>query len=284
MVQREAITHVSDTALWMAHIRAAETSRTHPAFHDPLAALLAGERGPAIARAIPHARTTAFGVVVRTSAVDRLVQSCIDDQVDAIVNLGAGLDTRPYRMALPPALRWIEVDFPQLISAKQSALRDHESRCRLERISLDVADRAVRRPLLGTLEAAGGAVALLTEGLIPYLRNDEVAQLASEMHSVTSLRYWIQDFDNAGLRQPMPKGWRKALKAAPLRFQTADWFGFFLNFGWRPRRIITTADEAQLIGRPYPKTFPLGLLMSALPAPMRHRILSTTGAALMEKI
>jgi O-methyltransferase involved in polyketide biosynthesis len=33
-----------------------------------------------------------------------------------VVNLAAGLDTRPYRMALPAARQWIEVDLPSILS------------------------------------------------------------------------------------------------------------------------------------------------------------------------
>ncbi len=32
-----------------------------------------------------------------------------------VVNLAAGLDTRPYRMALPAALQWSEVDLPGIL-------------------------------------------------------------------------------------------------------------------------------------------------------------------------
>ena len=38
------------------------------------------------------------------------------------MNLGAGLDARPYRMELPETLRWIEVDYPQVIDWKAEKL------------------------------------------------------------------------------------------------------------------------------------------------------------------
>jgi len=39
------IENVSDTAFWVAHYRAFETERADALFHDPLAGLLAGDRG-----------------------------------------------------------------------------------------------------------------------------------------------------------------------------------------------------------------------------------------------
>jgi hypothetical protein len=43
------IKDVSDTAFWIAHLRAVETERTDALFRDPLADRLAGERGGEIA-------------------------------------------------------------------------------------------------------------------------------------------------------------------------------------------------------------------------------------------
>src|SRR2546422_4602991 len=37
-------------------------------------------------------------------------------------NLAAGLDARPYRLPLPSSLRWVEVDFPDVIAYKQEQL------------------------------------------------------------------------------------------------------------------------------------------------------------------
>lgn len=39
-----------------------------------------------------------------------------------VVVLGAGLDTRPWRMALTPGVRWWEVDMPHVVAAKRRQL------------------------------------------------------------------------------------------------------------------------------------------------------------------
>src|SRR5262245_25284084 len=46
------VRHVSDTARWIAAVRAEETARPDALFKDPLAAKLAGDRGHAIAAAM----------------------------------------------------------------------------------------------------------------------------------------------------------------------------------------------------------------------------------------
>ena len=63
------------------------------------------------------------------------------DGVDTIVNLGAGLDTRPYRLELPHNLKWFEIDFPHMIQYKNQQLAVQKPRCQLTRIELDLTDR-----------------------------------------------------------------------------------------------------------------------------------------------
>jgi methyltransferase (TIGR00027 family) len=276
MMPKTSIVAVTDTALWVAALRAQETERSDAAFKDRLAARLAGERGAAIARSMPNSAITRWGVVVRTSAIDRLIEDAMRRGIECVVNLGAGLDTRPYRMKIPPHIRWIEIDFPDLIQSKDAALEGQTPICHLERIGLNLLDCARRKKLF----AAYGSrrTLMIAEGVVPYLSNDDVASLADDLHA--NSQSWILDFDNAGIRST-PRGWARPLEAAPMLFQPIDWFGFFENCGWHAQQVITSAEESERLNRPYPPSFPRGLLMHALPRAVRQRILGVSGAALL---
>ena len=113
------IRNISDTALWAAIYRADETARPDALFRDPLAAKLAGERGRAIREALPKRAQRAWPWVTRTVLFDRFITDAVKSGVDLVLNLAAGLDTRPYRMALPASLQWIEVDLPDLLDYKE---------------------------------------------------------------------------------------------------------------------------------------------------------------------
>ena len=228
------ILHVADTALWMAQIRAAETRRRDRAFQDPLAQFLSGERGRRIAGSIPHAAMTAWGMVMRTAAIDRLLDVINAHDIDTVVNLGAGLDTRPYRMGLPGGLQWLEADFPELMESKQAQLAGMLPVCPVTRVGMDLSDGARRRDWLASVGATSRRALVLSEGIIPYFSNTQAFELAEDLHSIPSLRFWIQDFDNAGPRSATPRRWQKTLEHAPMRFQVEDWFAFFRRAGWRP--------------------------------------------------
>src|SRR4051812_28264404 len=121
-----SINHISDTALWIAGYRAQETKSSHPVVKDHLAEKLAGEKGIEMVATTPHTKSMAFAMIVRTCAIDRLVEKAISKGIDTVINLGAGLDTRPYRINLPSHLIWIEVDFKNIIDYKSEILK-HEN-------------------------------------------------------------------------------------------------------------------------------------------------------------
>jgi methyltransferase (TIGR00027 family) len=186
------ITHVSDTALMVAACRAAETELDDAFSRDPFAARLAGERGPAILNALPHAAVLRIGMAIRTRFLDDLLLEALNTgEIATVMNLGCGLDTRPWRLDLPPGLRWIEVDFPEMLDYKDQVLKGELPRCRRERVSLDLNDRAQRKQLY---ESCGAQPALMiTEGLLLYLPGPTVDALAAETFQEGAVRYWISD-------------------------------------------------------------------------------------------
>lgn len=282
VVADSAIRHVSDTALWVAHYRAQERQRPDAAFDDPLASILSGERGRAIARSIPRPALVQWGMITRTSAIDRLIDEALSSGIDTVLNLGAGLDTRPYRMRLPASLRWVEMDFPGVIELKNSKLVDYEPACRLERIGIDLLDIASRNRSLAHYATTSNNILVITEGVLAYFSVDQAAALAGELHAAPGVSCWIQDFDNAGQGR-LPRGWAEKLKAAPMLFRVKDWFEFFERYGWRSSHVITSYEESQRINRPYPLDFPFGLLLRALPKSMQQKIHSLSGAVLMRR-
>jgi methyltransferase (TIGR00027 family) len=271
---------VSDTAYWVANYRAEEGRRPHAAFNDHLADVLAGGRGNAIAESIPRAALVEWGMVIRTSAIDRVIGKLIDIGVDSVINLGAGLDTRPYRLSLPPHLRWSEVDFPCIIEWKNSMLVEHMPTCHLDRVSVDLLDRTARNAFLARCLTNAKSAAVITEGVLSYFSVQDVATLASDLRALPAIRFWIQDFDNAGARS-LPKAWDEKLKEAPLLFNVEDWFEFFAAYGWHPYKVITSLEESQRLNRPYPLDWPAGLLLRVLPKSMRQQILRMSGAVVM---
>src|SRR6266704_4955697 len=144
----DGIQHVSDTARWVALYRAMESDRRDALFRDPYARRLAGERAERILAGMKRGREWAWPMIVRTAVLDELILRAIKREgVDTVLNLAAGLDARPYRLPLPPSLRWIEVDFPDVIAYKKEQLAGERPMSTLEHVGIDLTDQDGRRAL-----------------------------------------------------------------------------------------------------------------------------------------
>jgi len=247
----QAIQNVSDTAFMVAGFRALEAERPQPLFRDPLAWKLAGDHGRKILATIPR-RFVGWSVVIRTVIIDAFIHQAIEAGVDTIINLGAGLDTRPYRMDLPKSLDWIEVDFPHVIELKEARLADEEPRCRLERIKFDLTDRVSRQKFFADVGARAKEVLVLTEGVIPYLSEDDVAALANDLRKADKIRFWITDYFSPQAIRYSEKLRARFMRNAPFRFAPKDWFGLFAGHGWNVQEVRYIVEEAERLGRPIP--------------------------------
>jgi len=228
------IEHVSDTALLVAAVRAMETERSDGVIRDPFAARLAGARGVALARALGGSSEWSAILGLRCRTVDQmLVQALSAHPIETVVLLGAGLDTRPWRLDLPSRLRWIDVDFPDILEYKAAILASEEPRCRVERIAADLTDAAARR---GVLTAAGDASGLIvTEGLLLYLPAATTEALATEFPDASGIRYWLLDVASTTLIRNAHQGSSDQIEAvrAKDRVEGQQILDLVDRTGWR---------------------------------------------------
>ena len=244
------IRNISDTALWVAVYRARETEREDALFRDPFARKLAGERGEQIAKGMQQGMRHEWPYTSRTVRFDQIITEQIKQGTDMVINLAAGLDTRPYRMELPPSLKWIEVDLPAMIDYKEEILGQEKSRCALERVRLDLADVAGRRVLFQELSRNARRVLVVTEGLLTYLTRDEVSALGHDLAAQSSFHDWAIDLCSPGLLKMLQKNLAALSEAgSPLKFGPEEGPEFFTAFGWRPAEVYSMLKTAAKIKR-----------------------------------
>jgi methyltransferase (TIGR00027 family) len=273
-VDDEEIRHTSESALLTAGWRAMESSRPDALFHDPLAAGLAGERSLRIARRRPDG---AWVVAIRTVLIDAFVRSAISSGVDTVINLGAGMDTRPFRMDLPPSLRWIEVDYPDLLEAKTARLRDAVPSCSIERAGLDLTDRDAYRDLFDRITMAPARAMVLTEGVLGDLSVDEAGRLADDLRARPGCESWVVDYFSPRLLRAYQK--HQPHPNVPVRFAPRSWEVFFAERGWRVKEVRFLGEESARLLRPVPLS-----LLDKVMRPFTSRPLRDMGYARIEPI
>jgi methyltransferase (TIGR00027 family) len=244
------IRNISDTARWVAVYRARESDRPDAIFRDPFARRLAGERGEQIANSMPLGRDNDWSMVTRTYLFDQFVMDQVRQGVDMVVNLAAGLDSRPYRLQLPPTLRWIEVDLPEILDYKEGILRAEKPICALERFRLDLFNVNARREFFRQIGSRAKKALIIAEGLIIYLAADQVAALAQDLAASPSFHSWILDIASPGLLRMLQKKMAAQLnQAAPFKFAPDEGPDFFLRYGWKPVDVRSLLKNAAHLKR-----------------------------------
>jgi methyltransferase (TIGR00027 family) len=252
MDQKEPlIRNISDTANWAAVYRARETERSDALFRDPFAQRLADVRGEQIADTVEKGKRNAWAWVTRTYLFDQIITQQIEQGVDMVVNLAAGLDARPYRMALPSTLKWIEVDLPDILDYKENILDGEKPVCKLERVRLDLAEISARRELFERLGHEANKALIVTEGLMIYLAPEEAAALAQDLARPPGFRYWVLELASPGLLRMIQRQMGQALSegGAALRFGPAEGPAFFTPHGWSPIEVRSMLKTAARLKR-----------------------------------
>ncbi|WP_329437232.1 class I SAM-dependent methyltransferase [Streptomyces sp. NBC_01280] len=249
------------TAVGVARVRARETAREDALFRDPLALAFAtaggvGPDSPPPERGNEEERRRRLGVassiIIRTKFLDDLLDRATEAGIRQVVLLGAGMDSRAFRMSWPAATTLFEVDTAEPLGFKASVLRQEGAVPGCERITVAV---DLREDWPGALAAAGHDPALPTvwiaEGLLIYLPEDAVDLLLDRVGglSATGSRMGL----TLGSRGVLARFADDAAPGSPASMWVSempeDPVGWLSGLGW-DAEAFTVRDRAAAYGRP----------------------------------
>lgn len=191
----------SRTAQYMALFRALESSRRGDRlFDDPLASRFlplglraaagAARAGPLhrpieryIDRRWPGARTSA---IARTRLIDDWLRAAVRDGAEQVLILGAGFDTRAFRLDCLNGLPVYEVDRPATLAAKERALGGMGGeRGDVERVAADFSRGGLAQDLAGAGFDSSVSTCTIWEGVAHYLDGEAVHETLELVASCT---------------------------------------------------------------------------------------------------
>jgi methyltransferase (TIGR00027 family) len=248
---------ISETAYAVAMYRALETERPDALFLDRYARFLAGGRGELLVKVLGNERQIANVIAVRTHLIDESIKQLVEAKsIDTVLNLAAGLDMRPYRLALLPKLRWIEVDLPDICEYKTQKLCEVKPSCILERFKLDLTDITSRNALFSTINSHSQKVLILTEGLLSYLSEMQVKALAADLQQQANFRWWLFELVSSDAFKCSANDWSQKIAnqyfsdGAPI-FQYTPEGGaeFFQTIDWKIAQVRYMGEESRRLKR-----------------------------------
>jgi methyltransferase (TIGR00027 family) len=260
-----SIPSVGMTAVGVAAIRAAETSRPDRLFDDPYAAgfvqAAAYVRPGATARPtddeVRRRRRLTTWIAIRTRFLDEVATDACRGPCRQVVIVGAGLDARAFRVAWPTGTRLWELDMAEVLAFKEMVVQAEEWVPQCERIAVAV---DLAQDWGEHLTAAGfdahAPVVWLAEGLLAYLSAAARDLLISSMAelSIPGSRMGVtlaapQRLDE--WRKDHPDGAAKPGDYVALWRSTSpdDPSGWLAQLGWQAA-LFGVAERADAYGRP----------------------------------
>jgi methyltransferase (TIGR00027 family) len=246
---------VSDTAFLVAAYRLAESKRSDSLFDDRLAEKLLGDKGEELLARFSMWKLGEWMMAVRTVIIDRCLSDLVANGLETVVNLAAGLDTRPYRMALPKQLNWIEADYEGITDYKTEILKAEEPRCNLTRVKVDLAHASERERFYSTFKDLG-RFAVLTEGLLVYLEESDVRALSDQLNSEPNLQAWITDITTRDAFKAMQhlstEDMVKSAKKVSFKFLPEEGIRYFEPLGWKVKELYDFLEYGKTLNRDLP--------------------------------
>ena len=169
MAEREPANPVSTTAYWTLAARYADATGAKPVANDTYAERFIDDTARAVAERFSPLKRAFASFPVRHRIVDDLLRAELErDPTMLVVLLGCGFDSRAFRLG---AGRWLEVDEPELIAAKEARLPASEAPNELVRVPIRFRHESLEAAL--TPYASTGTVTIVLEGVLGYLPDNQ---------------------------------------------------------------------------------------------------------------
>jgi methyltransferase (TIGR00027 family) len=249
--------------LVLAANRALETELQHPLYTDPFARQLAGGAGWSALSAMRQASWPGYTLgpdpyltILTKFFDDALLRVVSESAITQVVILGAGMDTRAYRLGWPCTVTVFEVDRPDVFEHKNAVL---------DRLGARAA--AVRRTVRADL-ARDWSRALVRAGFDPdrksaflmervqYWEPEVVVRVFDQIRALSSPGSWIglaALTEETLLSHFMTPFLRKleSIGLPPWRFGIDDPDSWLASRGWATESVVVGAPEASYGRWPY---------------------------------
>lgn len=191
-------------------------------------------------------------IPVRVRWFDDATADAVATGIRQVVLLGAGLDTRPYRLDLPADVDWYELDRPEVFTDKEPVLATATPRCRRRTVAVDLAaDWAA--PLHAAGFDATRRTVWLAEGLFFYLAEEAIHKLLRRTAALcpADSLFLADVMGTAGLHGPAMRAYRDycARNDLPPPFGSDDPATLFRDGGWTPDLITAAGAPGANYGR-----------------------------------
>ena len=125
-------------------------------------------------------------LISRTKFIDELIEKSAVSGIEQYVILGAGYDSRAYRLELPPTMKIFEVDQPEVSDNKLAKLpKELPNLENVTYVNIDFSYQSLREQLIGVGFDQKKSTIFTLEGVSQYITKEAVSSTIKELASLT---------------------------------------------------------------------------------------------------
>ena len=171
---------ISNTAFYCCGIRMLDAEHPRSLCNDHFAKRFMDARGLQIFAPFRSETMPNISNTLRCHIIDEAVRSQLLEHPDSlIITVGAGFDTRPYRIK---GGEWVEIDEPQIMTYKNEKMPIAECTNNLTRISIDFANETLTEKLAAYRQHQH--IIIVIEGVFMYLENDAIETTIKQLQTL----------------------------------------------------------------------------------------------------
>lgn len=236
---------ITDTAFYCCGARMLDAAQDKPICGDDYAKLFMCDHGMEIFDRFKSLELSNASIIVRHRIMDDMLRQMLFANHELnVVTIGAGFDSRPYRLS---GGHWFELDEPELIAYKNILLPCDECSNSLHREPIDfdgedLVDKLLQLP-------HNGPVVFVLEGVVIYLSESDIQNLLGELDYEFPRHRLLCDLVNREMVNTYGQPLSKVVSEMGAPFQSIDHpEAIFLNSGYRARESISVVDASVDLG------------------------------------
>lgn len=209
---------ISDMAFYCCGVRMDDARAEHTVCADLYARLFMCEHGQHIHDIFKEEKNSNASILVRHRIIDDFLRKTLTAQPDTcIITIGAGFDTRPYRLH---GGYWIELDDAQVLAWKEQRLPMADCPNPLLRIPIDFCTETLEDKL--ALVKPTSPVVLVVEGVFIYLSEKEIKHAIAAFQNLFPSHQLVCDLVSRDMVESYGKTLHEKIQALGTEFRAVN--------------------------------------------------------------
>jgi methyltransferase (TIGR00027 family) len=232
-------------AFYCCGARMQDAQHPQPICADDYAHVFMDDRGKRIFEMFKEEANCNASMLVRHRIIDDILRKFLDAEPDlCVITIGAGLDSRPYRLN---GGVWYELDEPAVVNYKNKRLLKSKSPNPLQRIGIDFCVDNLEEKLAAIKH--DGPVVIVMEGVFIYLDEQEIKTTIDSFHRLFPGHRLVCDLVNREMVEKYGRTLHEKIEGIGTVFKPVDYpVGVFIRSNYQVKGRYSIVERSTDFG------------------------------------